>query len=196
MSAPVDPVRAVLDAADRLFYERGIAGVGMAEVRDAAGVSLRRLYGLYPGKKDLVAAWLDDRHVRWMNWFTSTVERETAEGTDPLLATFDALDEWVSSPTYRGCAFLNAIAETTEIDDQHRRIVADHKRELTEHLATLATASHPAAPPWLPDAIAVLIDGAIVQSAVFGSAAPIAAARHAAAALLAPTPSKPPRTRR
>lgn len=197
-TTPTDPLRAVLDAADTLFYERGIAGVGMDDVRDAAGISLRRLYGMFPGKKDLVAAWLDDRHVRWMNWFTSTVQRRTDEGVDPLLATFDALDEWVSSPIYRGCAFLNAIAETTEIDDHHRRIVADHKRGLTVHLTALATASHPKAPEWLPDAMAVLIDGAIVQSAVFGSAAPITAARHAAAALLATTssPSRPTRTRR
>ena len=52
--------RLVLDAADRLFYEHGIAGVGMAEVRDASGVSLRRLYSQHASKGDLVAAWLRD----------------------------------------------------------------------------------------------------------------------------------------
>jgi AcrR family transcriptional regulator len=174
--------RLVLDVADRLFYERGIAAVGMDDVRDESGVSLRRLYGLYPSKRDLVAAWLDDRHVRWMQWFTAAVERLTTDGTDPLVATFDALVEWAESPGYRGCAFLNAIAETTEIDASHRAIVAAHKRSLIDHLTTLAlnrhatsamspalasdTSDHPA---WLPKAIAVLIDGAFVQSAVFSS---------------------------
>ena len=163
---------AVLAAADALFYERGIAGVGMADVRDASGVSLRRLYTLYPSKRDLVAAWLDDRHVRWMAWFTTSVSRLAGGGTDPLLATFDAIEEWVHA------------AETTEIDDAHRAIVADHKRALIEHLASLATAAHPEAPDWLPETIGVLIDGAIVQAAVFGTDAPILAARRGAAQML------------
>ena len=176
--------RAILAAADRLFYERGIAGVGMADVRDEAGVSLRRLYSSYPSKRDLVAAWLDDRHLHWMAWFTAAVLRLSVGGVDPLLAAFDAIDEWVGSPGYRGCAFLNAIAETTEIDDLHRAIVANHKRVLVDHLAVLARASYPQAPVWLAAGIGALLDGAIVQSAVFSSSAPIAAARAAAEQLL------------
>lgn len=185
MTAPPDPARAVLDAADTLFYERGIAGVGMADIRDAAGVSLRRLYALHPSKRDLVSAWLHDRHDRWMAWFTTGVDRRTAGGTDALVATFDALREWAASPRFRGCAFLNSIAETSEIDDEHRAIVADHKRALLDHLATLAARDHPSAPPWTAAAIGVLIDGAIVQTAVFGDEAPILAARAAAVQLLA-----------
>ena len=182
-TSPSEASIAVLAAADGLFYARGIAGVGMAEVRDASGVSLRRLYGLYPSKRELVAAWLNDRHVRWMQWFTDAVARLSGDGVPPLLATFDAIAEWVHSPGYRGCAFLNAIAETTEIDDTHRAIVAAHKRDLVAHLVSLAAAD-PSSPAWLPDAIGVLIDGAIVQTAVFGSDAPIAAARAAAAQLM------------
>lgn len=176
--------RAVLDAADKLFYERGIAAVTVADVRDAAGVSLRRMYALHPSKRDLVAAWLNDRHTRWMDWFTASVASHVEQGTDPLLAVFDAIADWVHSPGYRGCAFLNAIAETGEIDQQHRTIVADHKQSLTDHLVTLAARAHTNAPTWLPAALAVLIDGAIVQCAVFGTDAPVAAARSAAAALL------------
>jgi AcrR family transcriptional regulator len=182
--AAADAPRAILEAADRLFYERGIAAVGMDDVRDAAGVSLRRLYGIYPSKRDLVAGWLDDRHVRWMQWFTDAIERRSAAGVEPLLATFDALAEWAESPGYRGCAFLNAIAETTEIDDTHRSIVAAHKRSLIDHITNLATRAHHDAPAWLAPALGVLLDGAIVQSAVFGTVQPITDARCAAAQLL------------
>lgn len=183
-----DADRLVLDAADILFYERGISGVGMAEVRDASGVSLRRIYGLYPSKQDLVAAWLTDRHERWMRWFTETVDRHITRGTDPVLAAFDALREWTRSPGYRGCAFINAIAEPMEITEQHRTIVADHKRSLVRHLATLATRRQSRTPSWFADALAVLIDGAIVQAAIFGNDRPITAARKAAARLLETMP--------
>ena len=112
--------RAVLDAADAMFYHRGIVGVTMSEIRDTSGVSMRRLYSMYPSKRHLVTGWLQDRHVRWMAWFTDVVDQHVLQGTDAVLATFDALAEWVSSPSFRGCAFLNSIAETHEIDDVHR----------------------------------------------------------------------------
>jgi AcrR family transcriptional regulator len=175
---------AILAAADRLFYERGVAGVGMDDVRDEAGVSLRRLYSLYPSKRDLIAAWLRDRHERWMSWFRGAVDASTAHGVDPLVATFDAIEAWASSPSYRGCAFLNLLAETTEIDDEHRDIAADHKRELVRYLASLAATAHADAPAWLPSVFGVLIDGSIVQAAVFGSVDPVRDARRAAAQLL------------
>jgi AcrR family transcriptional regulator len=176
--------RAILDAADVLFYQRGLAAVTVTDVRDQAGVSLRRMYTLYPSKRELVAAWLNDRHDRWMVWFTNAIDRRVARGADALVATFDALREWATSPQYRGCAFINAIAETGEIDDTHRRIVANHKQQLTAHLAKLASRDYPNAPTWLPDALAVLIDGAIVQSAILSDTAPITAAKHAARQLL------------
>lgn len=55
----------LLDAAEALYYARGIQAVGIDEVRTAAGVSLKRLYQLYPSKQHLVAAYLDARDERW-----------------------------------------------------------------------------------------------------------------------------------
>jgi hypothetical protein len=119
-----------------------------------------------------------------MDWFRTAAVAAAATGTDPLVATFAAIEEWASGPSYRGCAFLNVIAETTEIDAEHRAIVADHKRDLVQYLASLAAQSHPDAPEWLPRALAVLIDGCIVQAAVFGSVAPVRDARCAAEQLI------------
>jgi AcrR family transcriptional regulator len=177
--------RAVLSAADREFYAHGVAGVGMTEIRDTSAVSLKRLYGLYPSKRELVAAWLEDRHVTWMAWFTGAIERLTVAGADPLLAPFDAIALWAATPGYRGCAFLNTAAEVTEIDDTHRAVIAAHKQAVTDHLAGIARATGAANPDALGVALAVLLDGAIVQAAVFGSVAPVAAARSAASTLIA-----------
>lgn len=57
------------------------------------------------------------------------------------------------------CAFINAIAEPTEIDDQHRTIVADHQRSLVRPLASLATQTKTRTPPWFADAT----DGAVAS---------------------------------
>ena len=181
--------RSVLRSADELFYAHGISGVVMSDIRDASGVSMRRLYAMYPSKSELVAAWLTDRHDRWMAWFTSSIERHVSGGADPVLATFDAIAEWVTSPGYRGCAFINSLAETSGIDDIHRMIITAHKRDLVEHLAQLAARDHPHAPSWLPAALAVIVDGAIVQCTVFASTDPLDAARSAVHQLLETIPT-------
>jgi AcrR family transcriptional regulator len=179
-----DARAAALRAAGELFYARGIVAVAMSDIRDASGVSMRRLYSLYPSKSALVAAWLQHRHDTWMAWFTTAVERHVAAGADPVLATFDAIAEWVVEPGYRGCAFINSLGESSELEPIHRTIIADHKRDLMEHLAQLVARNHPDAPSWFAAALAVIIDGAIVQSAIFSTTAPIVAARAAAQHLL------------
>lgn len=181
--------RAVLSAADQLFYARGITGVVMSDIRDASGVSMRRLYTMYPSKSALVAAWLADRHDTWMVWFTTSVDGHIAAGADPVMATFDAIADWITTPGYRGCAFINSLAEASEIDDSHRMIIAGHKRDLIEHLAHLATGNRPNSPSWLPAALAVIVDGAIVQCAIFADTDPLDAARSAVHQLLGTIPT-------
>src|SRR5690242_4444519 len=48
----------VLDTAARLFYARGVHEVGMDELVQATGLGKATVYRLYPGKDDLVAAYL------------------------------------------------------------------------------------------------------------------------------------------
>ncbi len=47
---------AVLDAAARLFRDRGLDGVGVAEITRAAGLTHGGFYGQFPGGKDELAA--------------------------------------------------------------------------------------------------------------------------------------------
>ena len=47
-----DARTAVLEAADELFYARGVQAVGMDAVRTAAGIPLKRMYALFPSKAD------------------------------------------------------------------------------------------------------------------------------------------------
>lgn len=174
----------ILRSANTSFYERGITEVGMADIRDGSGVSLRRLYALYPSKRELVAAWLTDRHATWMVWFIGSVERRCIAGEEPLLAAFGAIAEWAETPGYRGCAFINSAAETAEIDDTHRRIIVAHKEDLLSYLASLAVDGGFSGPERLGRMIGVLLDGAMVEAAVLSSPEPIDAAREAASVLL------------
>lgn len=175
---------AAVRAADTVFYEHGVAGTGMAEIRDASGVSLRRLYSLYPSKRDLVAAWLSDRHRTWMAWLELEVTTRSDAGVPAILAVFDAIAEWSRTSGYRGCAFVNTAAEVAEIGDVQREIIATHKRALIGYLAELAERNGFRDPARLGQILAVLVDGAIVEAAVLSSDGPVLAARDAALRLL------------
>ena len=50
-----------MQAADRLFYRKGIRAVGVDAVAAEAGISKRSLYDTFPSKDALVAAYLRQR---------------------------------------------------------------------------------------------------------------------------------------
>lgn len=176
---------AVLRSADHVFYARGVAATAMAEIRDDSGVSLRRLYGMFPSKRDLVEAWLTTRHTEWMTWLRNAVDEGRRRGSGAVDAVFDALASWASAPGYRGCAFLNTAAEQGEIDETHREVIAEHKRQVISYLSELLAEAYGPGHGVLGPSLAVLVDGAVVQSAVLGTPEPIEAARACARRLVA-----------
>lgn len=170
-----------LETADALFYKRGIAAASMADIRDRSGVSLRRLYSMFPHKSDLVTGWLEHRHESWMTMFTNGIDQRLTKGHAPADAVFESLAAWLVATEFRGCGFINTLAETGVVTNRQRDIIRHHKQALIDLLARFTDQ---------PAALAVVIDGAIVQAAVFGSTSPVAAARHAANPLFDPTPQR------
>jgi AcrR family transcriptional regulator len=89
----------VLDAAGELFYGRGVQAVGMDEIRSASGVSLKRLYQLFPSKGDLVQAYLRRRDARWRAALAGYVDARPAAVR--VLAVFDCLTQAGIAPAPR-----------------------------------------------------------------------------------------------
>jgi AcrR family transcriptional regulator len=172
----------LLDAAEDLFYARGIQSVGMDAIRNASGVSLKQLYRLFPAKEQLVEAYLERRDVSWRGRLADYVECRH-DPQQRLLAVFDWLRTWFSEPGYRGCAWINGYGElgsaSSAVAGQARR----HKEAFRAYLQGLGAAA--GLPESLADQLYLLAEGAIVTAAIFGTAEPAARARAAAADLLA-----------
>lgn len=164
--------RAALErSADQLFYNRGIPAVSMADLRDASGVSLRRLYSICPSKADVVSLWLRARHKTWTAGFTAAVEANLAAADNVVDAVFDALSSWMVETNFRGCGFINTYADPSDRTAEHLEIIQHHKQAVAQYLSTLSPHG---------DLLALLVDGAIVQAAIFSSVQPINLARQAA----------------
>jgi AcrR family transcriptional regulator len=183
--------RRLLDAAESLYYARGIQAVGIDEVRSAAGVSLTRLYQLFPSKQHLVAAYLRRRDQRWRASLAHYVSERTVEhDADPserLLAVFDWLEDWFREPGFRGCAFINAFGERAADSDLVADAVREHKALFRQYLAELADDLTDADPTAIADQLLLLAEGATTTAAITGTPDAARAARAAATALLATT---------
>lgn len=173
--------RQIVDAADALYYARGFHAVGMDQVRDAAGVSLRRLYAEFPSKDDLILAVLAKRHDLW----TDGVAARVATEHDPeakLLAIYDYLADWFVEDTFRGCGFINAFGELGAADPRVAEAARRHKESFQAFVAELAADA--GASPALAPQLAILAEGAQTTAAIAGTPQAAADARAAAQVLI------------
>ena len=173
-----------LDAAERLFYQRGILSVGMDRIRTESGLSLKRLYQLFPAKERLVEAYLERRDERWRRDLAAHVERHE----DPerrILAIFDWLGEWFAAPDFNGCAWINAYGELGATSDPVARQVRLHKTAFKEYVTDLAARAD--LPESLGEQVFLLAEGAMATAAITGTPTPAAQASQAAHLLITAT---------
>jgi AcrR family transcriptional regulator len=172
----------LLDAAEELFYERGVQAVPMDELRARAGLPLKRIYALVGGKDELVRRVLERRDVAWRE----RLARFVAAESDPrrrLLAVFDWLHGWFGEPGFRGCAWINTFGELGGTSPAVAAEARRHKDAVRTWLAGLVADA--GEPGWLTDALLLLMEGAMTTAAISGSADPALQARDAARRLLA-----------
>ncbi|WP_018653160.1 TetR/AcrR family transcriptional regulator [Actinomadura flavalba] len=156
------PRRRILNAADDLFYTQGINATGVDRVIDTAGVARMTFYKHFGSKENLILAYLEGREVRWQARLDQCVKDA---GDDPgarLLAVFDALRGWATSfSRFRGCSFVNAMAELADPDHPARTLVTSYKRDLRDTVRALAGATTAADPDLLTDQLLLVYEGAI-----------------------------------
>jgi AcrR family transcriptional regulator len=166
----------ILETADRLFYLQGIRAVGVDTIAAEIGISKRTLYNHFPSKGALVAAYLERRFVQPRPSDKSPVEQ--------ILGTFDSLERRFGSKDFRGCPFVNAVAELGTEDRSVKKIAVAFKESrrlwFRDHLVQLGVADAEG----LATQLQLLVDGSIAQNLVRDDPAMARAAKEAARVLL------------
>lgn len=179
----------VLEAADRCFYERGIAATGVDAIAEAAGVSKRTLYNHFPSKDDLLEHHLARRESRWR-----TRLDEALDGVDDpvarILVYFDVYFASLEADEFRGCAFINAAAELPAGSPGLEVIAASKERVRGDIEELLVEAGHPT-PGSMALTIASLLEGGCAVGGIRRSTDQLPALKAAAQALaeVAPAPT-------
>lgn len=165
----------ILDAASRLFYLEGTRSVGIDRIIAESGAAKASFYRHYPSKDALVVAYLLERHARWMAWFVARLEAYCAAQGPKLERAADVLREWFADPDFRGCAFINIMAEGATSPDAKQAAI-QHKTELLGVLRDLAGRSGAKHPDNAAEEALLVIEGAIVRAQMAAQSDPV---RHA-----------------
>ena len=176
----------ILETASELFYRQGIAAVGVDAIIGKAEVARMSFYRHFKSKEGLVLACLEARDERFRAWLASEVDRLAPDPKDKPLAVFDALALRFATQDYRGCAFLNTMAETPDRKDAVHRAAAAHKGKIGAYFETLLREA--GRDPALAADLLLLFDGAVASAVREGSAASAGRARRLADLLLNAAP--------
>jgi AcrR family transcriptional regulator len=166
----------ILATADKLFYLQGIRAIGVDTIAAEIGISKRTLYNHFPSKDALITAYLQRRFVQ-----PRPSEKPPAE---QILATFDSLERRFAAKDFRGCPFVNAVAELGAEDKSVRKIAVAFKESRRLWFRDLLNQLGVADAEGLATQLAVLVDGCIAQDLVRNDPAMARAAREAARVLL------------
>jgi TetR/AcrR family transcriptional repressor of nem operon len=123
----------VLEMATRMFRERGIDGIGVADLMKAAGLTHGGFYGHFKSKEDLVAQACGRAVSRMRKRWIDLVDHATG---DPL----EALADTYLTPKHRdnagrGCTMAAIGSEIARQGSAVRRSVTDELRPFLDYLS-------------------------------------------------------------
>ncbi|KOT89496.1 TetR family transcriptional regulator [Streptomyces sp. NRRL F-5755] len=179
--------RRVLEAAGRLFYERGIHAVGVDLIAAEAGVTKKTLYDRFGSKEQIVVEYLADRDERWRAFLDRHLDAAPPEPAARVLAVFDASRAWSAEHSTKGCSMVNAHAEISDPAHPAYPVITGQKQWMLALFADLAEgiAGTPDGAGHLARTLTLLHEGALVAHGLHLFADPIGHARDQAGVLLA-----------
>ena len=165
----------ILRVADRMFYRHGLRAVGVDALASELGISKKTLYQHFPSKDDLVIAYLKGR-------FRPLPAASARPPAEQILRNFEWFARSLSlAEDYRGCAFLNALAELGDQESEARKLAVEFKESRRLWYRELLSRLEVDDPDTLATQLALLIDGAYAAALVRGDRsvgwAAVAAAR-------------------
>jgi AcrR family transcriptional regulator len=184
----------ILETADRLFYGQGIRAVGVDTIAAEIGISKRTLYNYFPSKDELIVAYLSRR--------LQPAAPSNLPPVQQILGNFERLERTFASGVFRGCPFVNAVAELKEPAHAANKIALVFKEQRRTWFRDLLIQLDVDDPDTLALQLQLLVDGAIAAALVRGDPKVAGTARKAVCVLLAaagvklPADSRPGRPRR
>jgi AcrR family transcriptional regulator len=151
---------AVIDAAIRLFNERGVRDVGLADIAKEVGLARNSLYRYFPDKAHILAAWFRTT-IAPLVVESNDIAADDAPVADRLERWVDAQFAYLTDPDH--AAMLMASNAMTDLPDDVRTELGAGHRELYASLATIRRDAFADRPDRDLDVVTMLV-AAVVRS--------------------------------
>jgi AcrR family transcriptional regulator len=137
-------------------------------VAEHAGTTKKTIYDRFGSKDGLVVAYLEARARRWQAHVTEHLGRVDTGARYRAVAVLDALESWLEVAE-RGCGFVNAFAELSTTSEHATVVVRAEKQWMRELYARLLAEGGIEDDGSLSRQLALVLEGAIVESTAGGS---------------------------
>jgi AcrR family transcriptional regulator len=197
--APIEraakPRDRIFACAQDLFHRRGLRGVGVETIAEAAGTSKMALYRHFDSKDELIIEYLNYKG-RKSDEVWAEIEAENPG--DPVAQLYGFMDKAARfiAGDERGCDLANAAIELTEEGHPGLRVIEEFKMRQRDRLTRLCKSAGASQPDLLADTLFLLIEGARVSRRSVGAKGPSANLVRTSRAVIASFGVRPPESRR
>ena len=160
--AQLPPRERIIDAAQTLFAEQGIARVTVDAVAALAGSTKMTLYRHFETKDVLVLEWLRLLTEQYSAVLDDLAEEWPAEPLRQLAGFAQFIADNLTTAGYRGCPFINSLAELGDPLHPARRVIESHKQRQFQRIAALCQEAGSPDPANVAQELTLLLEGAQV----------------------------------
>ncbi|QDQ09808.1 TetR/AcrR family transcriptional regulator [Streptomyces spectabilis] len=162
--AKLPPRERILDAAEELFQREGILRVGVQAIAERAGTTKMAIYRHFETKDALVAEWLRILAADYRAAFDRVEAEHQDRPREQILGLARFIAEGLPTLSYRGCPFINSLAELPDRSHPARRVIEEHKAHQLRRLVGMCAAAGLPDPGQAAAEITFVLEGAQVST--------------------------------
>ncbi|GAA2824733.1 TetR/AcrR family transcriptional regulator [Kitasatospora aburaviensis] len=162
--AKLPPRERILDAAEELFQSEGIRRVGVQAIADKAETTKMAIYRHFETKDELVAEWLRIVAADYRAAFDRVEAEHPGRPREQILGVARFIADGLPAVSYRGCPFINSIAELPDRSHPARLVIEQHKERQTRRLVGLCAQAGLTDPEQAAAEITFVLEGAQVST--------------------------------
>ncbi|EHN77367.1 TetR/AcrR family transcriptional regulator [Streptomyces coelicoflavus] len=162
--AKLPPRERILDAAEELFRGEGIQRVGVQAIAEKAETTKMAIYRHFETKDALVAEWLRILAAEYQAAFDRVEAEHPGRPREQILGLARFIADGLPALSYRGCPFVNSLAELPDRSHPARQVIEEHKARQTRRLVGMCTEAGLPDPEQVAAQITFLLEGAQVST--------------------------------
>jgi len=151
----------ILVTASNLFQTQGINSTGVDKIVAVAGTTKMTLYKYFTSKENLILEVLEIGYHDFQAWLSERLNNNTKKPGEKLQNLFEFIEEWVTSPNFRGMGFIKASAEFPNEESRVHQLSSEQSQQFRQYISGLASEANIQDADGLALQLSLVFEGAV-----------------------------------